>query len=224
MRHNRIAKTAVIFMASIIALAMSGATYALWSEDLYIYTDIETGEVDWEFWHPSWGNEDPNDDAPFPLLIWGDHGLDPPLYQKDVASSSFDWWDSDDDGDFDRLNLTFDCVYPYYEDHFAFAVHCNGCVPIHIWKVEFTNADGSIIYGTLYANGYVYLDLSGPNGIPDDQADIEIWWGNHFGYQLHYCDSVDESFNIRFLQPMPQNANLELVMRIVAHQYNEIPK
>jgi hypothetical protein len=223
MKHRRIGKTSVIFLVSILALAMSGATYALWYEELYIYTDIETGEVDWEFCHPKWYNDNPDDDPPFPLLIWGDHGLDPPLYTKDVASSSFEWWDSDNDGDIDRLNLSFNCVYPYYSDHFAFALHCNGCVPIHVWKVEFTNADGSIIYETIYANGYYYLDLTGPNGIPDGQDDIEIWWGDNFGTQLHYCDSVDESFDITFLQPMPQNAHLELVMSIVAHQYNEIP-
>jgi hypothetical protein len=221
MRRNRIAKSIVIFIASIIALAMSGATYALWYEDMYIYTDVETAEISWEFWHPSW--YDNPGVPPFPLLIWGDHGLDPPLYLKDVASSSHWFDDSDDDGDFDTLYLIFQNVYPYYEDHFAFAVHCNGILPIHIWKVEFSNYDGTVIYGVLYANGNVYLDIGGPDGpdVPDGEPDIVIWWGDHFGEQLHYCDSADLSFNFKVLQPCPQGVLLELLIRIVAVNYNE---
>ena len=54
MRQNRIVKTIVIFIASIIALAMSGATYALWYDDLYIDIYAETGDVEWEFYNRLW--------------------------------------------------------------------------------------------------------------------------------------------------------------------------
>jgi hypothetical protein len=220
MKRSRIAKTMVIFIACIIALAMSGATYALWSEELHLDIDIQTGEVDWEFWHPSWYITPGVPE--FPLFIHGDTGIDPG-WTKDVGSNWANFFDADGDGDFDTMHLVFENVYPYYQDHFAFAVHCNGDIPIHIWKVEFTNLDGSIIYETIYENGNIFLDIGGPDGddIPDGEADIFIWWGDNFGTQMHYCDSVDISFNVNILQPCPQGANLQFLINVVSCQYNE---
>jgi hypothetical protein len=217
MKHKRIGKTSVILLASIIALAMSGATYALWYEDLYIYTDIETGEVDWEFWHPSWYVTPGIPE--FPLFIHEDNGIDPG-WTKDVGSNWAEFLDLDEDGDFETMHLVFENVYPGYWDHFTFSVHCNGNIPIHIWKVEFTNLDGTIIYGTFYdsntASQGIYIDIDGSGG-----DDVWIWWGDNFGDQLHYCHSRDLSFIIQFLQPCPQNAHLDLVIHYVACQYNE---
>ena len=43
------AKIGAVFLISMIALAGTGAAYALWYEDLYLYVDIYTGDVDVEW-------------------------------------------------------------------------------------------------------------------------------------------------------------------------------
>jgi len=227
MKHKRIGKTSVILLVSIIALAMSGATYALWYEDLYIYTDIETGEVDWEFWNTAWYLDPTHSDPPW--FEHGDIGIDPGN-TKDVGSNWAEFFDTDGDGDNDTMHLVLENVYPYYYDHFVFQVHCNGNIPIHIWKVYFTDMEGNIyqfenlegdILDAMYENENAFLDISGPDGIPDGQYDLFISWGDNFGLQMHYCDYADISFSIHVLQPCPQNAHLEFFIKLAACQYNE---
>ena len=206
---------------------MSGATYALWYEDLYIYTDIYTGNVDWEFWHTNWYLQPGVPE--FPWFGHGDNGIDPG-YTKDVGSNWAEFFDTDDDGDFDTMHLVLENVYPYYYDHFVFQVHCNGIVPIHIWRVQFTDMQGNVIEFTdqqgnildaMYANKNAYLDITGPDGVPDGQFDLLVAWGDNFGLQMHYCDYADMSFIIHILQPCPQNAHIEFLIKLSACQYNE---
>jgi hypothetical protein len=48
MRHV-INKIAVIFIVSLISLAASSASYALWYEELHLDVDAETGVLSWIF-------------------------------------------------------------------------------------------------------------------------------------------------------------------------------
>ena len=74
------AKLGAIFLVSVLAIAGAGAAYALWFEDLYIWTDIWTGEVDVEWSVGYWdSNETKNvstggiyisDTAPNTLRCW----------------------------------------------------------------------------------------------------------------------------------------------------------
>jgi hypothetical protein len=230
MKHTRVGKTSVIFLASIIALAMSGATYALWYEDLYIWTDVYPGEVDWEFYNENW---DLFPNLP-PTFTHQDVGPDPG-WGKDVGSNWAEFLDLDDDDDYETMHLVLDNVYPGYYDHFSFVVHCNGNIPIHIWRVQFEDINGNIlqfeyyhnlgdegvIVDAMYDDGWAYLDISGPDGMPDGEYDVRVYWGDCFGDQLHYCDTRDISFGILILQPCPQNAHLELRIKYTACQYNE---
>jgi hypothetical protein len=229
MRRNRKAKTTVIFIASIIALAMTGATYALWYEDLYIWTDVHTGEVDWEFWHTNWYLEPGDPEQPH--FGHDDHDIDPGK-TKDVGSNWAEFFDTDGDGDFDTMHLVLENVYPGYYDHLVYQVHCNGNIPIHVWRVQFTDLDGNIIPFTLLdgtvldamyttQDELAFLDISGPDGVPDGEFDLFIPWGNNFDAQMHYCDYLDMSFSIHVLQPCPQGAHLEFYIKQTAVQYNE---
>jgi len=49
MKHV-INKVAAIFIISLIALAGSSASYALWYDNLHLDVDAETGYVEWIFW------------------------------------------------------------------------------------------------------------------------------------------------------------------------------
>ena len=112
------------------------------------------------------------------------------------------------------MTVTLDNAYPYYFDHIAFVVHGLGTIPLKIWKVNFWSDD--TLVKTLYANGYVYLNLDG-----DGAYDLELWWGDGWGTQLHYCDPHDISFELLVLQPAPQNATLTFTIQLVGIQWNE---
>ena len=71
--------------------------------------------------------------------------------------------------------------------------------------------------GEQYFDGeYHYLDLDG-----NDQDDLEIWWGNPLGTQLHYCNRYERSFRLLVLQPAPQDETLHFTIELVAIQWNE---
>jgi len=108
-----------------------------------------------------------------------------------------------------------DNAYPYYGNHIAFKVHGLGSIPLRIWKAEFVVND--IVIETIYdEDEYIYLDLGGT-----PEPDLEIWWGNGFGEQLHYCDKHDISFELLVLQEAPQDSELAFTIRLVGIQWNE---
>jgi hypothetical protein len=215
MKHKMMGKTSIIFLASIITLAMSGATYALWYEDLYISTYIDTGEVDWEYWN-YWTESNID-----PTFTHDDHGIDPD-FTKDVASTTGWFTDEDGDGDPETMHVTILNAYPYYHNHISFWVHCNGNIPIHIWKVVFRDSVDNEILTIYESDDDIYLDLSGPNDVPDGLPDIRVLWGDNFGKQLHYCDSADMSFGFIIQQTAPQGKTFTFTIEIVAGQYNEV--
>ena len=86
---------------------MSGATYALWYEDLYIHTYAESGEVDWEFWHTNWYLKPGVPEQPY--FGHSDFTIDPG-WTKDVASNWAEFFDTDEDGDFDTMHRMIEAL------------------------------------------------------------------------------------------------------------------
>jgi len=101
------AKVGAIFLVSVLAIAGAGAAYALWFEDLYIYTDIYTGTVDVEWSYRGWDSTE-----------W-----------KDVSIL-----DASIDGD--TLWCWMENVYPCIEYYFLFDIHCVGSIPVHFTPLE----------------------------------------------------------------------------------------
>lgn len=204
---TKIGKTAMPFLALMLAMAMIGTAYAMWSKTLYVYGYVDTGELDWEFIHP---------------FTYTDHGLDwtsddglinVRQLDKDVGSTAYRFIDSDGDGDNDILEVTMKNVYPSYYEHMSFWVRNNGTIPLKIKKV--------IIDGQEFtAPFYVKLDLNG-----DGKDDVEIYYGDSFGVQLHPYPTIpykaDISFEIHVLQGAPQGETLSFTIEIVAVQWNE---
>jgi len=198
-------------MVLMLGLLMSGLAYATWSETLWISGSVATGEVDWEF-VPS--NESYKDHG----LDWtSDVGMNE-IWQldKDVGSTTIGYRDTDLDGDADTMDITLNNVYPCYFEHISFMVRCNGTVPIIYQQADFYVNE--ILVRTMTSIGYFTLDLSG-----DGYADVEIYWGDSFGTQLHNGNSLDISFNIHVLQEAPQSAELSFSVELIAVQYNEYP-
>jgi len=205
---QRINKMAAVFIASIFALSGLGVAYAAWTDTITIDGTVTTGTLKWEL-------EQPISHADFGLdwnCFFDLNGGTWVQMDKDVGSTTVEL----EPGEHPHvMTLTFDNAYPYYANHISFAVHSYGSIPLRIWKVNFI-VDGTTIE-TIYApDQYVYLDLD-----DDGEDDFEIWWGNSFGEQLHFCDSRDISFKILVLQPAPQNSQLTFDIELVGIQWNE---
>ncbi|GAH13520.1 unnamed protein product, partial [marine sediment metagenome] len=105
------AKLGAMFLVSMIALAGTGAAYSLWYEDLHLWTDIYTGDVDvdWSL-HSAWVEQD-----------------------KEISTISAEIldWDTSDDNYNDWLRITINDAYPCVNYYVYFDIHCVGTIPVH---------------------------------------------------------------------------------------------
>lgn len=196
-------KIGVIALTLVLALGIIGVGYALWAENLYITGTVTTGEVDWEFYNIA-------DPLLPPTVTQEDTGYDPPLLEKDVASSTWSFEDSDGDGDFDKLNIFIVDAYPLYYNHYSTWVHCNGSVPIIIVGA-YVSFDGGATEEWMIVGEWV----------TSADGALRVNFGDNYGNQLHFCDSRNVSFAVQVLQPAQQNTTYTFSIRYVAVQYNE---
>lgn len=203
---GKLGKFGTVFLALALALSLTGAGFAAWTDNLTIEGTVTTGELEWELMGPVTQADLGNDQNCFFDLY---DGTWVPM-DKDVGSTTVVITDPH------NMTVTLNNTYPYYGNHIAFKVHGLGNIPLKIWKVNFWS-DG-VLEQTLYANDYVYLDLD-----DDGKNDLELWWGDGWGAQLHDCDKYDISFELLVLQPAPQNQtdNLTFTIELVGIQWNE---
>lgn len=204
----KINKMAAIFIASIFALSGLGIAYAAWTDTITIDGTVDTGTLKWEF-VPGSATQKPDD--PDWNCFWDLETGTRTEMDKDVAHTYVTF---EDDPHPHIMTVTLDNAYPYYYEHIAFRAHCYGSIPMKIWKVNFL-VNGAVVQ-TIYANDHVYLNLDGKGG-----DDLEIWWGNGWGSQLHNCDNHDFSFELLVLQPAPQSSTLTFDLELVGIQWNE---
>jgi hypothetical protein len=119
-----------MFMVLVIALAVMGVGYALWSETLTISGSVQTGEVDIEFsQHPVLECVDVNGELTCP---------EPPE-KADAANCTVAWsntaTDPNDTGA-NNLLVTVTGMYPSYHCKVGFDITSTGTVPVHIWQPE----------------------------------------------------------------------------------------
>jgi len=200
-----------ILAIALIVLSIVGFSYAHWSTYLYIDGYVETGELDWGF--TSWSCLDTGTDyhsregfaLPAPRF-W----IDPE--GKNIGSQELIPHDTDGDGDYDRLEFNLYNVYPSYFTSVSVYAMNTGTIPLRIDSVIINDA---IVYRKS-PTPYITLDLDG-NGI----ADIDFWWGNGFGVQLHPGEESPEmSFWIHIRQGAPPNAVLSFSIELLAVNWN----
>jgi len=197
-------KLMVIPMLLIVALVITGFAYAHWSKTLTIIGTVNTGELDWQITDVSCLDTTGYDyhcrddfAGPAPRFWMGD---------KDVGNTSCGITDSH------TVTVNLTNVYPSYYTSVSVYAHNTGTIPLIIEKVVIDTTEI-----TAYPYPIVKLDLNG-----DLKNDIEIWWRDGIGTQMHPCeDSPEMSFWIHVLQDAPQGETLSFTIKIVAIQWNE---
>jgi hypothetical protein len=197
-------KYSAIPILLVFLLAMIGLVYATWSQNLYINGTVNTGELDWRFTGASCLDTSGND------YHCRDGFTGEPQFwmgNKDVGGTSVKIIDPH------TVNVTLTNVYPCYYTSVSVYAKNIGTIPLIIDSVII---DGHIFRTTQQPYAYVQLDLNG-----DHYYDIEIWWKNALGSQLHPGDYSDEmSFWLHILQGAPEGATLTFTIEVVAIQWN----
>ena len=224
MEGKLLKRISLLFLVLVLALAGFGGAYAAWTEDVSIAGSVETGSVCWEFeeagslhgsgcdWNAFW-DLNPDLILPWPHKWVGPNDQipwdGPDRMCKDVADTVVNLVDSH------TISVLIDNAYPYYYDHVVMVVHGCGSVPLKFWKIVY-KVDDTVVGEQYFDGEYHYLDLDG-----NDQDDLEIWWGNPLGTQLHYCNRYERSFRLLVLQPAPQTETLHFTIELVAIQWNK---
>jgi hypothetical protein len=208
-------KIGLFCLALVLALGLMGGAYALWSDQLYIQGNVDTGNLCWE-WYQAPLNTDP---GPPGVASVPDKNIAPgfagswywaPGY-KDVGWTTTSWDDPQ------NCTITLNNVYPCYFEMFSVYFRNCGTLPLHFERAIFTSPyDTGFIF--LYKNEEGSLDLDG-----DTYDDIEFKWGNHIGTQYHPDEESGEvSFWVHVLQEAPQGqTGLTFTITFEAVQYNE---
>lgn len=110
MNSKRSLPFGLLTIAVVLALALMGVAYALWSETLDIDGTVHTGEVDVAFQNAS-------DD---------DNGIDPG-YDKDVANCTVNVA-----GDGNSMDITINNGYPSYTCTVTYEVFNSGTIPVKL--------------------------------------------------------------------------------------------
>lgn len=193
----------ILALPVIVVLGLLPTGVACWSKTLHISGAVNTGTLDWQFVGASCLDTSGKDyhcrdgfAGPPPLFWMGD---------KDVGSTTVGITDPH------TVTVTMTNVYPSYFTSVSVYAQNTGSIPLIIENVVI---DGKWI---LEAPATVRLDLDG-----DGDNDIEIWWGDAIGSQLHPGGySQEMSFWVHVLQGAPMHATLSFTIGIIAVQYNE---
>jgi hypothetical protein len=122
-----------MFLVLVIALALLGVGYALWSETLTIQGTVQTGEVDVEF------STHPVEEC---IDINGVLTCPEPLEKADAANCTVEFLGGETDPNGDNganlLQVTVTGMYPSYHCKVGFDVTSTGNVPVHVWLPEAT--------------------------------------------------------------------------------------
>ncbi len=202
-------KTAALFIVSIMALASTGAAYALWSDELYINGTVETGTLCGAFTDASISD---------PYSASGEHidkncndsfvnirDSNPP---KDVG-----WMTEDISADGKTLTVTFNNVYPGYYGNGNYHLENCGTIP---WHFDHLN---------LYVNGIYITTITGSGTYwYAEDYHFEIYFEVLGGAQVHpdnILPYLDLSFGVHIFQGAEQGATYTFTLEPVVIQYNE---
>jgi len=182
MNTKKIAATFAILM---IALSITGFAYAHWEKYLWLNADVKTGkfDLDWSFTYtvsPS-NTKHPAGKPPF-----------------NVSTIDYAFVDTNNDGNFEGLNITIDNAYPCLWINGTIDVHNTGTIPAKLYYYNMT-------YTAWLATALNWSDITG-NVNQIDPGDFV-----YLGFKIHFPEST------------PQNATGNFFMNLWFCNWNESP-
>ena len=228
-------RTSIISILVIMAFALMGVGFAMWSDTVSISASAKAGDLKF---HYVTGSADSKDVAGDWTCDYGLKNMRPAPEGKDVGSTGITMEDTNADGFQDKINVTVNNAYPCYYNDISWYVESTGSIPVIIQKAKLTwgDSENDITSGKLYVfcrdreNG-AYSLIEVPTGQMCRLADyyeevdgvIEFVWGDNVGLQMHPGDSIEQSFQFHVVQPAQQNTTYNFGLSIQGIQWNESP-
>lgn len=178
-------KIGLLALGLILALGLTGAGFASWTDELTIGGNVTTGTLGYEIndtYSGTWVYKDvPNHD-----VVVKDVKLDPipPGYLL-VASAEVTAWDPDTN----TITMEYDNIFPCINFTTDFTLHYIGSVPARVQTIDWNGTSRWL------------LDLQNDN----DPTSICELSGIALGDQFHYCDTT----NIKLTIHLPQDDALQ---------------
>jgi len=158
------AKLGAIFLVSVMALAGTGAAYAMWFDTLYVDGYVETGYIGAEWSIEAWGDSEPEgkDFSSIYAYIW-------------TGYNNNDW-----------LSISIYNAYPCITYWVYFDITNTGSIPIHVedidWDYNGILDDQVGTFGvTIIKNGISYFYNLPSGGKPVKLANGFLLYGNDAG-------------------------------------------
>lgn len=198
-------KIGLICLALVLGLGALGVAYAPWTDEVYIEQVVETGTLCIGIVHAE-------------VHVEGDW--------KNIASAEWEWEDFLGEKDYGhptwdnevyrRMLITVHNAYPGILIDTEFYVTTLCTVPLHITGLNVYDPTGYLTFEWVTSStGRFYR-----TGDPDKIAVMNIRIINLVGTQLHECDVDKADFWVKFKQPMEQNREYNIVLEVLATQYN----
>lgn len=221
MQKQKLLPTSTIFLILIIALALLGVGYGIWSQSLFIRGTVVTGNVSAEFVRAFTDDDgqvdnpafDSQDTGTCAISIGGDLSCDPADYGPDPKphhDKAVGVCIAEILGDPTHGAVTQKNVYPGYFCTAWFAVQNNGSIPV---KVGSATINGQAVTPGLPTP----MDLSG-----DSNDDIVIRLTG-----LNICQQIDPGETVwlevdhEILSDAPQAASMSYEVEVQLNQWNQ---
>jgi len=198
-------KIGLIALALVLGLGALGVAYAPWTDEVYIEQVVETGTLCLGIVHADVRVRGDTKNIMTVEWEWEDF-----LGEKDYGNP--DW----DNEVYRRMLITMHNAYPCVLVDTEFYVTTLCSVPLHITGLNVYDPTGYLTHEWETASvGFFYV-----TGDENKTHIINTRIINLVGTQLHECDVDKADFWVKFKQPMEQNREYNIVLEVLATQYN----
>ncbi len=152
-------------------------------------------------------------------------GMNAPRKDKDVGQCLAKTADEDFDQPGDQ-NAEVEILdgYPSYYCTAWFRIHNNGSIPVKLLKIDITDDQGVILVEDAQPSTIYNLDLTGPDGDPDEEPDLAFHITDiELGQQIDPSQEVLMNLDMHVEEKAPSDSTFSFEVFIELAQWNEVP-